>query len=80
VDKLVTTKLNKNEKEALTDLTYNIGAEQLRTSSLLRCLNAGDKACAADEFLEWDKADGVVLPGLVKRRKQNRALFLQKEE
>ncbi|MEM1256628.1 MAG: glycoside hydrolase family protein [Cyanobacteria bacterium P01_H01_bin.21] len=80
VDKLVTTKLNKNEKEALTDLTYNIGAEQLRTSSLLRCLNAGDKACAADEFLEWDKAEDVVLPGLVKRRKQNRALFLKEEE
>ena len=31
---------------------------------------------AADAFLMWTKAAGKVLPGLVKRRNDERALFL----
>lgn len=77
VENLVTVPLSKNEKEALTDLTYNIGPDQLRTSSLLTCLNKGDRQCAADQFLEWDKSDGRVLPGLKERRIKNRELFLK---
>jgi GH24 family phage-related lysozyme (muramidase) len=33
-------------------------------------------AAAADEFLKWRKANGVVLNGLVRRREAERALFL----
>jgi lysozyme len=48
----------------------------LSTSTLLRKLNAGDYAGAADEFLRWNKAGGKVLNGLTRRREAERALFL----
>ena len=38
--------------------------------------NRGDFDEAADEFLKWTKAAGRVLPGLVKRRNDERAMFL----
>jgi lysozyme len=37
--------------------------------------NRGDVEGAADAFLMWTKAAGKVLPGLVKRRNDERALF-----
>jgi lysozyme len=38
--------------------------------------NRGELEDAADEFLKWTKAGGRVLPGLVKRRNDERALYL----
>ena len=38
--------------------------------------NRGDIEGAADAFLMWTKAAGRVLPGLVKRRQDERAMFL----
>ena len=65
---------------ALVSFTFNIGAARLQTSLLLRRLNQGDRAGAADQFLAWDKAHvngvSVVLPGLAARRAAERALFL----
>ncbi|MCA7902843.1 lysozyme [Burkholderia cepacia] len=45
-------------------------------STLLRHLNIGDMAGAADQFPAWNRAGGVVLPGLVRRRAAERDLFL----
>lgn len=45
-------------------------------STLLRHLNIGDTSGAADQFLVWNRAGGVVLPGLVRRRAAERDLFL----
>ncbi|APF12027.1 hypothetical protein BKC11_04965 [Salmonella enterica subsp. enterica serovar Typhimurium] len=52
------------------------GVRTEKTSTLLRKLNAGDYAGAADEFLRWNKAGGKVLNGLTRRREAERALFL----
>lgn len=68
--------LNQNEFDALVSFTFNLGPGNLRSSTLLKKLNAGDRAGAADEFLKWTKAGGKTLPGLVKRREAERALFL----
>jgi lysozyme len=38
--------------------------------------NRGDWEGAADAFMQWTKGGGRELPGLVKRRKDERALFL----
>ena len=67
--------LNQNEFDALVSFTFNLGPGNLRSSTLLRKLNAGDRAGAADEFGKWVKAGGKTLPGLVKRREAERALF-----
>jgi len=74
-------KANENEFAALVSLAFNIGVEALSRSTLLRLFLAGDKAGAAAEFLKFvhvrDGKGFKVLPGLVKRRHEERALFLE---
>ncbi len=76
VSRLVKVGLSQGQFDALVSFTYNLGARSLSTSTLLRKLNAGDYAGAADEFLRWNKAGGKVLNGLTRRREAERALFL----
>ncbi len=76
VSRLVKVGLTQEQFDALVSFTYNLGARSLSTSTLLRKLNAGDYAGAADEFLRWNKAGGKVLNGLSRRREAERALFL----
>ncbi|HAV1453484.1 TPA: lysozyme [Enterobacter hormaechei subsp. steigerwaltii] len=76
VSRLVKVSLTQGQFDALVSFTYNLGARSLSTSTLLRKLNAGDYATAADEFLRWNKAGGKVLNGLTRRREAERALFL----
>jgi lysozyme len=76
VEALVPSGLTENQFSALVSFTYNCGVENLKKSTLLKKLKAGDLADAADEFLKWTKAKGRVLPGLVKRREDERELFL----
>lgn len=68
--------LTENQYAALVAFTFNLGIGNLQYSTLLRKLNAGGLAGAADEFLKWDKAGGKALPGLTRRRQAERALFL----
>ncbi|WP_049011222.1 lysozyme [Enterobacter kobei] len=76
VSRLVKVSLTQGQFDALVSFTYNLGALSLSTSTLLRKLNAGDYAGAADEFLRWNKAGGKVLNGLTRRREAERALYL----
>ncbi|MGM8528511.1 lysozyme [Enterobacter asburiae] len=76
VSRLVKVRLTQGQFDALVSFTYNLGSKSLSTSTLLRKLNAGDYAGAADEFLRWNKAGGKVLNGLTRRREAERALFL----
>lgn len=75
VTRAVTVPINQNQFDALVSLTYNIGIGAFKRSTLLRKLKAGDYSGAADEFERWIHAGGRVMAGLVKRRKEERALF-----
>ena len=75
VSQLVRVALRQGEFDALVSFAYNLGAGALARSTLLRKLNAGDRAGAAAEFGKWVQAGGAVLPGLVTRRARERALF-----
>ncbi|MCL8307670.1 lysozyme [Pseudomonas putida] len=77
VERLVTVPLSQNQWDALVSFTYNLGAANLESSTLLRKLNAGDYVAAADQFPRWNKAGGKVLAGLTRRREAERALFLE---
>jgi lysozyme len=77
IDALVKVALTANQKAAIADFVYNVGAPQFAASTLLRLLNAGDYAGAGNQFERWTLANGHVLPGLVKRRRAERALFLK---
>jgi lysozyme len=66
---------NINEMAALTSFGYNIGFGQwhpfvdgLETSTLLHLYNQGYRKAAAHEFVRWDHADGIEIPGLKRRR------------
>lgn len=73
--RLVKVQLTQGQLDALVSFTYNLGAANLGNSTLLRLLNAGDYKGAAAQFDRWTKAGGKELPGLVKRRAAERALF-----
>ena len=77
VDKLVTVQLTRNQLGALVSFAFNVGLGNFRSSTLLKILNQGRYADAAEQFLRWDKAGGKVLPGLTKRRHAERTLFLK---
>lgn len=78
VSRLVKVRLNSDQFGALVSFAYNVGLGNLGKSTLLKKLNEGDFDRAADEFLKWTRAAGKVLPGLVRRRKSERNLFLGK--
>lgn len=62
---------------ALVDFSFNVGPGNLEISTLRRRLLAVDYEGAADQFPRWVFAQGVKLPGLVRRRAAERALFLK---
>jgi len=62
--------------DALVSFAFNVGLGNLQRSGLRMKTNRGEFEDAAEEFLKWTKAGGRVLPGLVKRRNDERALYL----
>lgn len=80
VNSLVHVSLTQAQFDALVSLAFNIGPGALAKSTLLRKLNRSDYQGAADQFLVWNKSNGKTLPGLVSRRKAERALFLSGQE
>ena len=79
VRSLIKVDLNGNQLAALISFAFNLGVYALSKSTLLRKLNAGDFTGAADEFGRWVYGFGSnkPLPGLIKRRKVERDLFLK---
>lgn len=76
VDSCVIGPIMPQRKAAYTSLAYNIGVTAFCKSSIARKHNAGDLAGACDAFLLYNKAGGVVWPGLDRRRKSERELCL----
>lgn len=67
---------NQSHLDALVSFSFNVGLGNLQKSTIRMKYNRGEYDAAADGFLDWTKAGGKVLPGLVKRRGDERALFL----
>lgn len=76
VTSAVQVPVTQGQFDALVSLVYNIGAGAFAASTLLRKLNSGDYAGAAQEFDRWIYAGGSVLGGLVSRRNAEQQLFL----
>lgn len=77
---LVKVALTSNQFSALVSFAFNCGTNNLKNSTLLKKLNQAKYSEAADEFLKWTKANGKELPGLVRRRKAERELFIQPDQ
>lgn len=76
---MISAAVNGNEFGACLSLAYNIGPGAFSRSTVLRRLNAYDKAGAANAFAMWNMAGGKVLAGLTRRRFAEAALFLTPE-
>lgn len=61
--------------DALVSFAYNCGINNLRTSTLLRMIKQGNALEASDQFLRWDKAGGMKLAGLTRRREAEKQLY-----
>lgn len=81
--KVCKIKPTQSQLDAMTSLAFNIGLGAFAKSSVLRAHNRGDSASASRAFNLWNKArvNGVLkqLPGLVKRRALEAALYLRDE-
>jgi lysozyme len=67
--------LTDRQFSALVSFAYNVGLSAFRSSSVLKAVNAGDLDAVPRRLGLWVKADGRVLPGLVKRRAAEAELF-----
>lgn len=67
--------LSQPQYDALVCWGYNVGTGALRTSTLLRLLNAGDYEAVPTQMRRWVYAGGQVLTGLRHRREQEIALW-----
>lgn len=76
VNRLVKVPLTQGQYDALVSFVFNLGAGNLMKSTLLKLLNAGDYTGAAEQFERWNKSGGKVTPGLVKRRAEEKQMFL----
>ena len=67
--------LTQGRFDALVSFSFNVGLGNLQRSTIRMKHNRGDFEGAAKSFMAWTKAGGKELPGLVKRRKHERALY-----
>lgn len=78
---LIKVPIKQNQLDSLTSFVYNVGIGAFKNSTLLRLLNSrAPKEQVAAQFDRWNKGmvNGQlqVLPGLVRRRSEEKALFL----
>jgi lysozyme len=70
--------INENQFAALVSFAYNCGIGNLKSSTLLRKVNANpNDATIRAEFLKWNKASGKVLAGLTRRREAEANLYFK---
>jgi lysozyme len=68
--------LTQGQNDALVSFSFNLGLGGVQRSTLRQKILRGETQEAADEFLKFTRGGGKILPGLVKRRNDERALFL----
>jgi len=75
IQSVVKVPLNQNQLDALTSFVYNVGLTNFKGSTMFRLINEQRFETAAIHFSRWVYAGKQILPGLVKRRKEEKELF-----
>lgn len=75
VSACVKVPLSQNQFDVLVDFAYNAGLSALQKSTLLKKVNAGDFDAVPSELMKWTKGGGKELPGLVRRRQAEIAVW-----
>ena len=79
VDSYCIDTVSQSQFDALVSFCYNLGPANLKSSTLLKKVNANpnDESIEA-EFMKWTKAGGKTLKGLVRRREAEAKLYFNK--
>lgn len=77
VDRCVIAPLPDKRYVALVSFFYNVGVGAGCGSSVVKLINAGKTREGCDALLRWNKAAGIVFPGLTKRRERERQFCLE---
>jgi lysozyme len=78
VDSYCRDDINQNQFDALVDFAYNCGNGNLKSSTLLKKVNANPNDITIGlEFAKWNKGGGKILNGLVKRRAAESELYFR---
>lgn len=75
VRSMVTVPLTQGQFDALVSFAYNLGEAKLRSSTLLKLLNAGDYDGARKQINRWVYSNGKKLDGLIRRRARETEMF-----
>lgn len=76
VEHQVKVKLTQNQFDALVSFVFNLGPGALLQSTLLSMLNDGKSAAeVGPQFDRWVNGPHGPMPGLVRRRAAERAMF-----
>lgn len=72
---MVAVPLTQGQFDALVSFAYNLGEAKLRSSTLLKLLNAGDYDGARKQINRWVYSNGKKLDGLIRRRARETEMF-----
>ena len=76
ITKLFPMVLTPGQNDALVSFAFNLGLGGVQRSTLRQKVLRGEIEEASNEFLKFTRGGGKILPGLVKRRQDERSLFL----
>ena len=79
IERLVEVPLSQCQFDSLVAWTYNLGATNLKNSTLLKVLNRAEHDEVPIQIKRWNKANGKVLKGLVRRREAEALLYEGKD-
>lgn len=76
VNRYIQQPINQNQFDALVSFAYNVGLGALKSSTLLKRVNAD--SCDENirvQFMRWNRAGGKELKGLTRRRMEEADLY-----
>ena len=79
IKELIKVPLKQNQFDALVSWVFNLGPANLKASTMLKFLNAGDYHLISSQIKRWNKASGKVLEGLIRRREAEALMFEDKD-
>lgn len=72
----INTKLTEGQFDALISFVFNLGSAALQRSTLRQKINRNEHEEVPKEFMRWIYANGKILPGLIRRREMEVAMYL----
>ena len=75
VNNAVDVELDQMQFDALVSFAFNVGGDRFASSTLVKLLNKGMYEEVPKQLMRWTKSNGRELPGLVKRRRAEGAMF-----